>query len=688
MIPKFLLLCLVVFWGLFLCTNISVHAGLFGSWIAYPFFISLAVILIVVWQHLFRLICDLFKHFRYFKLNVFLLLLLATLSILAYGKWCFKPSENIMATVDSGMYFSAACSIANNSSYTMEVEWPAQAPESLKKWLLGQNYSEAQRRNLPGPKYWNFITGYFFIDQNARSGAVAIPFPNGYPTLLASTLKTGGPNLAFCLNTILHWATSALFGLLAFQYLKHPGAAFAVFLMLFFPLSVWSANHLYAEPLLSLAWLSSILAWSYRDKVPIMAGILTSTGPGLGLLIKIDALLGVIALILLLFEFRKRAQFTLSASVSFLLCAGWAAYSNASFARNYIKDTLYALWETSPIAQYPVMAALASMLALFILILISIKSGNTQLAKSSHEKSLKTYSYAALKLTPWALVAIFIYLYFVRPDPICSDTFVFTGNDQVMRSYREETFFRFSWFFSPVLFWIGLLGTAFLSMRIKESWQIAFYSCGLFSLLFFSYDVRCDPYQPYCMRRFATYTNPLLLLGIVSGLTVLFELKKTKAMSFLLVPSLLLATAIFLIKDTRIYKVTEMEGFFEELSTLAQKLPDDGILFIPLRSQLSHFSAPLRFVFEKEVFNVNPDKRSEDYVNAMQTYLSTSHNPVYLLTTSPVDFLGFPVNNAELRTDSIFKTQYLLRNYKTPSQQEKDANIHYYLFKLPTPSFD
>ncbi len=685
MVPKILLICLTFFWSLFLCTNLSVYLGCFGSWIAYPVFLSLILLLFGSWFCLFHKVYNSIRNSKCSFLHILLLSIFTVVSIEAYIKGCLNPSENIFGSFDSGMYFVTASHISAQGTYIMQADWPPQAPELLKEYWLGQNSAEAQRRNGPSPKYWNFIVGYFFLDQGERSGPVTIPFPNGYPTLLASALKVGGPSLAFCLNTIIHFTASALFGLLALRYLRQTQAAFAALLMLFFPLSVWSANHLYAEPLLILAWLSSILAWSYRDKMPIIAGILTGAGPGLGLLIKIDALLGALSFAILLFELRKRARFTLSALISFLLCAGWAAYSNTSFTKNYIKDTIYALWETSPIAQYPVIAALIFSFAMLIaLTAINRKQISEYLNALQTKHLLTSYLNLTLKLIPWILIAIFAYLYFIRPNPNSPDTFIFAGNGKETRSYREETFLRLSWFFSSIVLWISLIGSSLMILRIKKSWQIAFYSCGLFSLLFFAYDIRCNPTQPYCMRRFATYTNPLLLLGIVSGLISLFEIKKIKAASFLLAPLLIFAVAMFFTKGVRIHQVSEMEGLFDELSVLAQELPDDGIVLIPKQSFLSNFSALLRFTFGKEVFNVESDKYSKDYVYAMQSYLSASHKPVYLFSTSLVDCLGLPGKNQKKITDGFLKIKYTPRSYDTPYYKEKEIKIHYYLFELST----
>ena len=685
MIPKVLLSCLLLFWSFFLCANLFVYFGWFGSAVAYPTLFFLVLLLIFSWGCLFQHIYKTIKPSGHFFLYALLLTTTSALFVFAYAKWCLNPSENILAAFDSGMYFTAAAHISNEGSHIMQANWPSHAPESLKEWWLGQNPAEAQRRDGSPPKYWNFVVGYFFLDQHERSGAIAIPFPNGHPTLLASALTVGGPRLAFHLNTIIHFTASALFGLLAIQFLKKAQAGIAALLMLFFPLSVWSANHLYAEPLLILAWLSSILAWSYRDKMPGIAGILTSVGPGLGLLIKIDALLGALSLILLLFEFRKRTRFAWSAVASFATCAIWATYSNTSFTGNYIKDTIYALWETSPMFQYPkITTFILLFLILIVLTVINRKPIGKYLRASQKIHSFTGDRNLVLKCIPWILMAIFAYLYFIRPNPICPDTFVFTASGKEIRSYREDTFLRLSWFFSPIVLWISLIGSSLMILRIKKSWQIALYGCGLFCLLFFAYDIRCNPTQPYCMRRFATYTNPLLLLGIVSGLTTLFEYKKMKATAFLLTPLLILTTALFFTKGVKIHKVSEMEGLYSEVNALAQKLPDDGILLIPKRSFLSNFSALLRFVFGKEVFNVESDKNSDDYILAMQAYLSTSPKPVYLLSTSRVDCLGLPEKNQELITDGFLNINYAIRNYKDPYYKEKEVKIHYYLFELPT----
>ena len=680
MVPKTLLTGLIVFWISFLLATISTHLGCFGSWIAYPLFFLLITIAVKAWFCLIRLICNFAEKTNRFRYYAFSLLTLTFLSVAGYVQWHFKPSQNITATVDSGMYFATAHTISSHGSYKMQVEWPSETPESLKNWWLGQNNSEAQRRIHPGPKYWNFMVGYFFLDQDKRSGSVANPFPQGYPTLLASALKVGGPPLAFGLNTIIHLVSSALLGLLAVQFTQRKEAGIVAFLMLFFPLSVWSANHLYAEGLLVFAWLSSVLAWSYRKKIPTVSGLLLGVSLGLSLLIKIDALLGMLSFTLILLDYRKHRKFVLIALTSFLLCAGWSMIGNTAFAVNYIKDTLYALWETAPSTRYP-QTAIIGLLLIFIFVWIAVRQ---RFAHSRWIPNLSDRPPARFlrQLLPWLLITVFVYLYFIRPDPMHPDTFLFPGTGKEIRSYREETFFRLSWFFSPALLWLSLAGISFMVWRINTSWQIAFYICGLLSLLFFAYDIRCDPYQPYCMRRFATYTNPFLLIGIASGLIALFELKKLKAISSLLVPLFILSAVIFFVKGAQIQKVSEMEGLFDEISALAKELPDDGIILIPKRSRLSHFSAPLRFIFEKEIFNVRTQKRSNDYVETMQSYLSQSKRPIYLLTTSPVDFLGFPANDSILLDDGCFQIRYRPKNYDSPHSEEKEIEVRYYLFQI------
>ena len=57
-----------------------------------------------------------------------------------------------------------------------------------------------------------------------------------------------------------------------------------------------------------------------------------------------------------------------------LLCTGWAAYSHTPFTGNHIKDTIYALWETSLIVQHPVTTTFVLLLALVVLVTMSLKS--------------------------------------------------------------------------------------------------------------------------------------------------------------------------------------------------------------------------------------------------------------------------------------------------------------------------
>jgi len=542
------------------------------------------------------------------------------------------PGEPIISAADEGIYLSSAIHLARTGSYRIEAPILRETPSGLQPWMLGYEPAEAQRRSDASPRFWNYHTGFVLDPQPPDdSGDPARPissqatinpqFPPGFPLLLASAYEVGGWHGLAVANRILMILAATLLGLLAHRWLPARGViGLCVFLLaLDQPLNLWVGHSFFAEPSALCLWLLALLAWARRrGSGDAGAGLLAGAALTAGLYLKFDTLLvGSLTALAVFFTsgLRFRIAFLLPSGVVGLgALLAWRQFSWPNFS-----GTLGAL-EQSRMLWF---VAAGGLLALGWK--WREKRRRPSHGTSKHH-SVRRYLSLGLALTVLVLAA---YAYWIRPNPgeAEADRFFFWPIEGMLRSYREETFFRLGWYWQPLGLALAVIGIALLGLRLRGAWPKAFYWAGLTSLVILSYDLRNNPLQPYAMRRLLTAAMPFLILGAAASLPLMWEALLQsrrpwqKRMGRRVSAGLTLAgTAALLTGFSPINSLLNTKpkqgsfgGLMAQTSQLANLLPPHSVVVIRRNTPLASLATPLQVLEGIDTILLSPASHSQPY---------------------------------------------------------------------------
>jgi hypothetical protein len=571
------------------------------------------------------------------------------------------PGEPIIGAADEGIYLSSAIHLARTGSYRIEVPILRETTSALQPWMLGYEPAEAQRRNDASPRFWNYHTG-FVLDpqppddpgdpaQPISSRATINPqFPPGFPLLLAAAYEAGGWRGLSLANRLLVLLAAALLGLLANRWLPARGViGLCVFLLaLFQPLDLWVGRSFFAEPSALCLWLLALLAWARRCLLgATSAGLLAGAALAAGLYLKFDALLvGSLTVLGVFFTSGRRFKTSFwiaSASVGLSALLAWCQFSWPNFSGN-----LTALGQSRMLW---FLAAGGSLAVGWKWWETRRQAGHDTLTQLSYWR----YSPFVLALTVLILAA---YAYWIRPNPgeAEADQFFFWPIEGMLRSYREETFFRLGWYWQPFGLALAVSGVALLGLRLRGAWPKAFFWSGLVSLVILSYDLRNNPLQPYAMRRLLPAAIPFLVLGAAASFPLLWEwllrFRRHWRSRFdrIVGAGLTLAgTAALLAGFGPINASLNTEpkqgnfgGLMAQTSQLANLLPPHSVVVIRRNTPLASLAIPLQVIEGIDTILLSPASHSNAYqaafVRAWQEWVRRER-PVFLLSSVTDDRL-------------------------------------------------
>lgn len=621
------------------------------------------------------------------------------------------PGEPIFGAADQGIYLSSAIHLARTGSYQIEIPILRETPSALQPWVLGYEPAEAQRRNDAAPRFWNYHTGFVLdpqpeeppgnLEKPISSVAMLNPlFPPGFPLLLAAAYDVGGWKGLALVNRALTILAAAFLGLLANRWLPARGViGVCVFLVaLLHPLNLWMARSFFAEPAALCFWLLAMRAWAQRRMLgDTSAGLLAGAALAAGLYLKFDALLvGSLTGLVVLFTsgFRFRRTFLIaSAAVGFSALLAWWQFCWPTFSGN--------------------LTALRQSRMLWLLALGGLLAGGWQWWKTS-QRSSGPRNRAGLRLerfSPFALAGGILlaaaYAYWIRPNPseVHADYFFFWPIDGLLRSYREETFFRLGWYWHPLGLAAAVTGVALLGFRLRFGWQKAFFWAGLISLGILSYDLRNNPLQPYAMRRLLPAATPWLVLGAAAFVPLCAQVivrsrgRERRSADRVRIGAALVGTAALLVGFAPINSHLNTEpakgnfsGLARQTSELAQLVPPRSIVVIRRNAPLATLAAPLRIIEGIDTILIHPMSHSPAYQSAFrrawQEWTAHGHR-VFLLSPIANDqldlfgarfnsmtcgVLGFPIvsqSPAKLNTSATqIDWDYFLEEIQLPSEEE------------------
>ena len=593
-----------------------------GSWLGcFNTFLSILLIGSLVWQ-LVSVIGMAFDTDAAGSKRIFTVakvaasVLIAILSATFFLWYWARPSEDIVGHEDEGRYVISGIYLANTHSFPMAADLKPVQP--VRQWLLANKASMSQRGAAKDDFYPAYSVG-FYLDKN--NDEVIERFPPGYTVLLASAYNTGGWWLMQRINWISLLVGAGLFALFAREAGSRWAAAIAGLVLLFNPLTGWVANHFYAETFLIQFWLMALIAWQHRKEYPRLGGLVAGLSLGCSLLLKIDALpLMVLPIIAACFLLRKRDSFLLAAVLSYFTVATAHALLTYHFFPFYYRDTIAAFFHSQGLM-------VAVPLIVGVLLMFVLARWNALRTKiAAHPEAIR-YGLAGL------FVLAAAWFYWIRPHVGTPDTFYYLLRDQFIRSYREETFLRLGWYWTPFGVFLFSAGIAYALATTKRSIQWIFLIIGIVSLFALSYDIRCKPPQPYCMRRLIPYAMPITAWGFFMLSTIPFgsvlaffrikisELNARRIWLAIYTTVGVILIALFCQHRNRYEKCPTDKGLYAATMNVAKSLPDDVIYLTAANTMTADLAPFLRFVAGKKVFVVTPDENSPQYQAEMTKWL-------------------------------------------------------------------
>ena len=585
-----------------------------------------------------------------------------------------SPSENLLGNHDQGMYLAAAAHLCSQGSHSMKTPWISQSPAEFRRFFTKEIHPSL-KTDLPRDKTHLGTQAGFYLTDDIGSSQY-IQFTPGYPTVLAAFWSIGGYSLAAYSNVLICLLCGLMLATVCCNYMGGFGSLSTWLLFLFCPLTIWSANHLYAEPTLLLLWLIALWALEFSEEHPLLSGILASLSIGAAFLVKIDALpLFMLPLVYAFYKsrcFRFRAVFLILSFVAYSLTTSIYLY----YSKPYFDFTLSGLLSGR-------------------LFLVSICTLAAIVASLTFRKlRLRAFEIvrANSRLICYGLAAVIgltlLYFYFVRPQIVEPHRVFADKSGTEIESLREQTFYRLGWYFTPFGLALASAGLATAFIKGTRPTQLAFTGMALLFLLYYSYDIHCTPYQPYAMRRLFSFVVPALCFGIpfligsipnklcspkISGLIILL-------VTALLLPQFQQITQKLIIREN--YK-----GLYNYLSTVSQKLPENEHILVNGKGQAYLYAAALRYIFERECILVYPDYRTRDYYAMIDDLMADKDRSLYVLSTFPNDRINLraEILSTQKLSDTLHTTYSGTETTNYPDDDTEPFKVSLYLTKLKLP---
>jgi hypothetical protein len=584
-----------------------------------------------------------------------------------------SPGENILGNRDEGMYLAAASHLNRKGSFSMDTSWVEQSPAESKRFFTKDIFPSLKTSSADRKTYSGIQAGFYLIDE--KGGSQFIQFPVGYPALLATCLSIGDYTLVQHSNVILCMLCGLLLASISLNYLSKTGTLAVWLLFLFCPLTIWSANHLYAEPALLLMWLIALWTLFTSNKYPYLKAMLASMALGAGFLIKIDALplIAVPFIYALLPADANNLRFRIAFPALSLVAYALASVVHLHYSKPYFEFTLAGLFNI----YLPIIAGIGALLYSIMLLPKVQKQIFEQL--QPHERLLR-YGFSM------TLSLLLLYFYFVRPETTEPHLIFSNATGDKMESLREQTFLRMGWYFTQAGMALACAGliTAFLK-RIPNP-LLAFVGVGTLFLVYYGYDIHCTPYQPRVMRRFFPYLVPLLCF-CVPLLIHQFPQKLLPKTGKPILTCLVAGILLFHFQQIsqRLVVRENYRGLYNHLLAVSEEIPINTLVLVNGKGPAFRYAAALRYIFDLDCILVYPDYRDQDYHDTMAK-LITRADCVAVLSTTPNDRLSLRAEVESTRKLSeTLSTTYSGMQTAYPENDVKEHKITLYLTQLAVP---
>lgn len=577
------------------------------------------------------------------------------------------PCENLMGNHDQGMYLAAGGHLARTGQFRIalpDLDIVAPADRSA---LVARRGVEFMRGSDPRvEKPLSYAVGFPLSDPELATGDAIPHFPLGSATLLAAAFATGGFELVRLSG--LAWIGGGLvfFALFALKRYGALASAATALLLAASPILTWLADRQYAEaPLFLLSGLiCATLAWAPRKSAWIAAavGLQITAAP----LLKFDGLVAAPALVAACALGSAPRPFL----SRLLLWSGVGLGSAISLLA--LQSGPYMVANLAALAREPAFVA-AALLAPALLVLLVL------LRKRSDPRTLARVRTAGI-VTACALLTG---LYVLRSHPTDPDFYYNPAILKSIRSFREDTLARLDWYWVPFGFLPALAALAASTWRRRAPGDLHLAYVGLATLVLLAWDIRCDPSQPFCMRRLAPYSLPALFIG-VAALPGRCRTPRARLLAGLPVVAFL-AGGIH--AQSRIGSQPEFPGTWTFLEQLATRIPDNAVVLVSERSPLAPLVVPLRTIFGRQTWQIDLDKEqlqeAAQLRRAIVAWNRAGHRVLFMGNdrAEALHLAGGATECATLEWSTVFQ----LGAYESPVGPLRSVAWNVHLYELTRP---
>jgi hypothetical protein len=589
-----------------------------------------------------------------------------------------RPSQYIVGGRDPGAYIASMGLIARTGGieYTDPLVL-AVPPEDADIFF----------RHPERPEAFSWTRFMGFDLERPQNGRVYPEFFHLFPSFGAYLFAAMGVKGAL--------ATPVVFGVLgtmgvflAFRRLIGPAAALlAALLLATNAVHVWFARFPVSETVsLMLFFLALLAAARFEETESLAFAALLGGALGLGLLVRIDAVLVLAPLAAYLAHRVSRRDLDpralLALVLPFALLATHAAVHALLFARKYLLQVMTRRYWNHP----PEVWAAVVVLAGFALSAVFWKGPQLAAFLDRHERTLRRAG---------AVLVVFLaaYAYFLRPE--LSAWAGGDGNDPLrawadpgllktlgfdrLAAHDAGAFYRLSWFVTPLGLWLGVAG--FVLLVLEGGRRLLFPALLVASFAgFYFYKIRIWNDYYFAQRRFVPVVLPFLLALCALALVRLAARNaRSRVVAGIVAAGLLASFA----RDTaRIARFTDWYGSVDFVRDLARRFSkDDAVLFEQPKS-IHLLSLPLWAVYgvnalEFARFNPDPDRLQ----HLLAAWRGRFKN-VYFVHTPRTDLCGVFLERVQAFS---FGTHEWERTYDRAPRAPKFQSLHFNLSRFVAP---
>lgn len=580
--------------------------------------------------------------FKLKNLSFWLCCFTAGLLVLAFLYLCY-PNESILGGRDMGVYANHGIYIASHGN--LSPQYPV--PYESKSWSQ------------------SFLPGLY-----ATTGVITVQFAHLFPVWLAQSYDSFGTDGLFRLNAVLALVSLGLFFGLLRRFVSLPLAVLGTLFLGGNVSQIWLARITLTEIMTQMWVVAALLTadLAYRDNQPNWArwsGILW----GMTSLCRIDsfmfiAFITVTHLIQRCFCVKEDNQEIMfwsrlyqGAIPVFTLALAYYYF----FSQPYFSDLL---------RQLTLIAALTVVVTAGHLMLTLVKKNKLYL---NNLLTTKTFWVFAV-----IVIMAFLYGHLIRPH--LGQFSVFNWQESGLhgtRTYREDSLANLGAYLSIPVLYAALGGWLAAVWRIwflrQWQWLLPVVVAGGAAFIYI-YDPNISPDHYWAVRRFVPLILPgFIFFGTFSLAQLAGSFSNTRRFNIVF-----WGVAIYLLcftfnLDRHVITHAENKGYWQQLSLLAEKIPNDGIVLAPYKEQ---YSTPLFMAFNKKIIPYGREIEDEILLKFLQEQ-TISNKQVYLLSTGKESaFIGYDVekiNGITLTRDSMEATVSSLP--KRTIHEEKEVSV-------------